>query len=278
MKKSKKIKQLLEIKSSIIDAYIADSIRRGAEPYAPVYEENKELLELLVQSEIKTDRAMRKYFKGLSKRAIKELNWTEYEKRRAGILDYLVKAFWENEVLVLKIFLTKSLVDAIEAGGLFSEEELKVDVGWSMENAPAIEFMDKYTLKLAKALNKTTKKRISSALAESINNGENVDSAAERIAKVINDPRRATTIAQTESVNAFTGGRLEVGRQIGANRKVVVTAGDDRVSAICLDLGAKSPVSIDHVYTTITGEKKLGPAFHPNCRSGLRLYMPGEKI
>jgi hypothetical protein len=277
--KKEKVKQLLEIKSSILEAYVADSIRRGAEEYAPVYEEDKDLFDLLIQSELKTDRAVRKYFKELLERAVKNLNWKYYDKqvKKAGILDYLVKAFWDKEVLVLKIFLTKSLTDAIEAGGLFTEQELKIDVGWSRDSHPAIEYMDKYTLKQARLLTQTTKKRVNAALVESINNGEDRDGAVVRINKTINDKRRATTIAQTESVNAYTGGRLEVGRQVGASKKKVITAGDKKVSAICLDLGAKKAVPIDHIYTTITGEKKSGPAFHPHCRSGLRLYMPGEK-
>src|SRR5687768_9525392 len=149
MRKAEKIKRLEVIQDEVIEAYVADSIKRGAEDFAPMYRKFPKLFKQLLTSDMKTNKAMRKYFNELAKRAIDELDWNEYERRigsatggavlKADILDYLVQAFWENETLVLKVYLTGTLMDAIEAGGLYTEQDLEIDVGWSRNEAPAIE-------------------------------------------------------------------------------------------------------------------------------------------
>lgn len=278
MNKIERATKLISIQNEVLAAFYADSIRRGSEQYPNYYQKNARALKTLLKSELKTNIAMRKYFRELSERAIADLNWAEFERRKASVLDYLVQAFWENETLVLKVFLTKALVDALEGGGLFSEEELKVDVGWSRESAPAIEFLNKYTLSAAKSLTETTKGKVLAVLKTSINNGETVDEAAARINKTINDKVRATTISQTETVRAFSAGRMEVGRQVGADRKQWRTAADNRVSSYCLANERLGVVPFNYKYDDFVGEKITEPPAHPNCRSGIQLFMPGEKV
>lgn len=283
MKKSEKIRRLEIIQDDIIEAYIADTIRRGAEDYAPLYRKFPKIFKQLVKSEIFTDKQMRKYFRELADRAIAQLDWFNYEKRaatpgaeyKADILDYLVKAFWENETLVLKVYLTGALMDAIEAGGLYTIEDLKIDVPWSRNEPPVIDFMNKYTLQLSKGLTKHTQDRIYSALKESISNGENRDGAVKRITQVIKDPKRATVIAQTESVRAFTSGRMRVGKEVGANRKKWRTAG---ATDYCLNFQDEGVVPWDHIYLTPRGAKVVQAPAHPNCRCGMQIFMPDEDV
>lgn len=285
MKHEKKIKSLVSLEDKIIATYIVDSIRRGAEDYAPIYRKYPKLFKQLVKSELRAISLMRKYFNEAADRAIEALNWGEFERRKAsatsgatmkaGILDYLVQSFWEGETLVLKVYLTKALVDALEAGGLFTEEDLKVDVGWSRESAPAIDFLNKYSFKLAGNLTDTTKDRVNKALQMSIDNGEDREGAVDRIMATIKDPVRATSIAQTESVRAFSSGRMEVGRQIGVDRKRWRTAG---ASDFCLNFEDEGVVKMAFTYTTPYGDKITEPPGHPNCRCGIEIFMPGEKV
>lgn len=286
MTKAERIAKLERMENRLIAAWVADSIRRGAEEYAPMYRKFPKLFKQLVKSEINTYRAMVRYFNELNDRALTELDWGEYQRRlqastppgatfKAGILDYLVKAFWENETLVLKVFLTQALVDAIEAGGLYSEEDLKVDVSWSRNDPPAIEFMNKYTLKLAKDLTRTTQDRVYESLKTSIANGENRDGAVKRISSVIKDKKRATSIAQTESVRAFNEGRMRVAKDIGADRKRWRTAG---AIDFCENFQDEGVVPMNHYYLTPRGVKVLIPPGHPNCRCGHQVFMPDEKV
>ena len=285
MRKSTRIEQLEAVRTKIINAYVADTIKRGAEDYAPLFRKYKKYFEMLVISEMRTDKAMRKYFRELYSGILDNINWSEFERRKAsatrgaflkaGILDYLVKAFWEEQTLVLKIFLTGTLMDAIEAGGLYTEEDLNVDVAWSRNEAPVIEFLNKHTLTLSKGLTVTTQDRIVSALKLSIDNGEDRDGAVKRINSVINDTKRATTIAQTESVRAFNEGRHQVGKEVGADRKRWRTAG---AKDFCLNFQGEGIVLMDHMYLTPRGVKVLIPPGHPNCRCGHEIFMPEEKV
>lgn len=287
MKKAEKIARLETLQDEIIEAYVADTVKRGAEDYAPLYRKFPKLFKQLITAEIKTDKAMRKYFREMADRAIESLDWGEYQRelkasatrgadyKAANILDYLVKAFWENEVLVLKVFLTGTLMDAIEAGGLFTIEDLQVDVPWSRNEAPVIEFMNKYTLTLSKGLTQTTSDRVYSALKESIDNREDRDGAVKRINQVIKDPKRATTIAQTESVRAFSSGRMKVAQEIGADRKRWRTAG---AKDYCLNFQGEGIVPFNHKYLTPRGAKLTEPPGHPNCRCGIEVFMPDEKV
>ena len=296
MTKLEKIARLIEMENNILASFYADSIMRGGEEYPSYYRKNPRAIKSLLKSEMQANIAMRKYFSELNDRIVENLNWNEYERKisshssnhtkaprthrtlKGGILDYLVQAFWENETLVLKIYLTKALVDALEGGGLFSEDELKVEVGWSRENAPAIEFLNKYSLSAAKSLTATTKKRVIAALKTSIDNGEDRNGAIDRISKTVKDRVRATAIAQTESVRAFSAGRMEVGRQVGADRKKWRTAGDNKVSTICRSNELLGVVPFDYKYNDVSGDKVTEPPAHVNCRSGIQLFMPGEKI
>lgn len=285
MKNKNKVRRLEALQDQIIATYVATSIKRGAEDYAPLYKKFPKLFKQLVKSEMMTDKGQRKYFKELAERVVESLDWFKYEQEKAStpggthkaadILDYLVEAFWEGEILNLKINLTGTLMDAIEAGGLYSEQDLQVDVGWSRNEAPAIEFLNNYSFRLAKGLTATTQDRIYSALKLSIDNGEDRDGAVKRIDAVINDKKRATTIAQTESVRAFNHGRMTVAKEIGADRKRWRTAG---AIDYCQDFEDEGVVPYDHKYLTPRGAKLLIPPAHPNCRCGHQVFMPDEEV
>lgn len=285
MNKVEKYQRLTALQDEIIDAYVADTVLRGAEDYAPLYRKYSKLFKQLVKSEIATDKGLRKYFRGLAERAIELMDWNEYEQRiasatpgavyKAGILDYLVKAFWENETLVLKIALTGTLMDALEAGGLYTEEDLGVDVEWSRNGHEAIDFLNKYSASLAKGLTEVSQKRIYSVIKEGLENHEDREQVSARINDVVKDPRRATTIAQTESVRAFSEGRMHVAKQIGADRKRWRTAG---ATDFCLTFEGLGVVPLTYRYLTEQGGKVDKPPGHPNCRCGIEIFMPEEKV
>lgn len=285
MNKAEKISRLNEIQDQVIESYVADTILRGAEDFAPMYRKYPKLFKQLIKSEILTDKGTRRYFNGLFDRIVDSLDWNEYERRvssatsgvvlKASILDYLVKAFWENETLVLKINLTNTLIDALEAGGLYTQEDLNIDIGWSRSEAPVIEFLNKYSLELSKSLTEVSGDRVLQALKLSISNQENRDEAVKRINRVVKDTRRSTTIAQTESVRAFTSGRMKVGKEIGADRKRWRTAGADD---FCLGFQEEGVVPMNHYYLTPRGAKLTQTPGHPNCRCGMQIFMPDEKV
>lgn len=248
------------------------------EEFHPDYSKDKDIFRRLVKSDRQLESGLNKYFSGLSSRLLDSANWSAYEIRVANVVDDLfdqmVTVSWNDEVLSIKILITKALKEAIIAGGNLTEKETKVDIGWNANAPTAIDFIDSHGLSLAKRLTKTTEEKIKSALKLSLNNGEKTSEAKKRINEIIDDPRRSATIAHTEAVNAFSMGRLETARQIGADRKEWHTT--IKPCEICRPMN-KQIVKIDESFLTGLGDKVDAPAAHPNCRCAVRILMPTEK-
>lgn len=123
-------------------------------------------------------------------------------------------------------------------------------------------------------VNDTTRDQISQSISTSLQLNETVDEATDRLVGNVSglndDYARASMIASTESVNAYTQGSLIFGDQSGATGKEWYTAGakDD----ICLDNESQGPINIDDSFDS--GDD--GPPGHPNCNCGMRLLYSNE--
>lgn len=262
---SKTLSSLLLAEEKLHNLYLAKS---SGEPFHPKYKKDKESFRKLIRADLKLERDMRKYFKGLTYRVHQYINWTNYNNQliQASVKDW-ISADWSEENLQLKVILTDSLLSVIEAGGMSLEKELAIDLAWTSQNDFAMMFIDKYTYKLAGNLTGTTIDRLRESLKLSMSLREDQVTAALRLDKVIDDPRRAATIARTETTRAYATGRMAVGTQIGADRKqwnATLNA-----CPICQELKGKI-VPIDKEYApgifTTPG--------HPNCHCIDDLLMP----
>lgn len=250
------------------------------EPYHRDYKKYPDLFRMLVRSDLATEKAMRKYFKDQAKQSDGFIDWKLYNKevkkvkQAIDVNDFFI-VDWNKQALNMKVILTKPLIDAIVAGGKMTENDTNIVIGWNSKQPPVQDFLAKHTLKLAGQITKTTKKRILKALQLAISNGENKETASKRVDDIIDDPRRAAMIAHTESVRAFTEGRLEVGKNIGADRK----QWDATVGAcqICTPIDGKV-VKLNEEFTGGDGNKYKAPPAHPNCRCLVRILMPKEKV
>lgn len=258
--------KLKEISFQISDFITA---KDSGEQFHPEYKKNKETFRKLVKSQLKTERAFKKYFRELPEKIVNNINWFGYDSLvyKASAIDTFIKVNWDEEILSIRVILTKSLIDAILAGGNYTEEEVGIPVGWSLGSEPVQDFLRKHSIKLAGELTNTTKDRVKKALMGSIANGENREEAAKKINDVINDPARAVKIAQTESVRAFSAGRLEVAKQAGATKKE--WSATIEPCAICERLGMQKPIDIDALFEG----GFLYPPAHPSCRCLLRIHM-----
>lgn len=261
------------MKTLIDIAYEASTIYASALPgeeFHKDYRKEKSIFRNVVRTDTELENQLTSYFKDFASRIEQYIDWNAYqgEALTASIKDFIL-ANWDEEALNLRVILTGTLVFAITAGGNLLEKETGIDIGWSSKEHPAIEFLNKYTVKLAKQLTDTTEKRIRQSLALSIQNGESQTQAVSRLASVIDDPKRAARIAHTETVRAFSAGRMEVARQIGATHKMWdATVGP---CPLCQALDNKV-VSLDELFD---GEYDAPPR-HPNCRCLVKIFMPGE--
>lgn len=261
------LEALTDLESELIHYHAQSS---PGEDYHPDYKKNKSIFKMLVRSDLETEKVMTSYFEDLAERIVHSINWPLFEQtvQKGSISDYIDHE-WDGELLKMKVLLTDSLIEAIVAGGQYTEDEFNIDIGWNEKNDPAINFLDKHTTWLSRTLNRTTEKRLRSALRQSINMGESIGEATARVMKVVDDPRRAGVIAHTESVRAFSQGRLEAGRQMGADRKEWDTTLNP--CPICEPLDG-DVVKLDE---TFEGGFDAPPA-HPNCRCLIRLVMPQQ--
>ncbi len=276
--KKKKLKALKALQFSLGE-YHAQHI--SGESYHKLYKKYAEVFRLLTSSDMATERGMKSYFKDQAKRSKGFINWKFYNKQlkkvlKATDIDDFFLVNWNKERLSMKVILTKTLVNAIVAGGIQTENDTNINIGWSAGNEAVQDFLRKHTLELAGGITKTTQNRIIKALRLSIDLGESTSEAADRINDVIDDPVRSAVIAHTESVRAFTEGRLEVAKQIGANRK----QWDATVGAceICIPMDGEVVKLKETFKRAGDGIARLAPPAHPNCRCIVKIFMPNEKI
>ena len=266
--KNKKLEQLA-FQTSLL--YAEDF---PGEPFHRDYKRFPEVFRLLIRSDRKLEKKMAGYFKDFAKRLRSDLvDWRAYNKKvKAADIDDWIQVDWDEERLQIKVNLTDALQDAILAGGKLMELESSVDVGWKANTSEVVDFLNKYSLNMARGLSNTTRDRLRSALALSVSNGEKVADAKNRILDVIDDPKRAATIARTESVRAFGAGRKAVAVEIGFDQKEWHTT--IQPCPICQPLPSVGKIGIDEYFDAAAGIKEE-PA-HPNCRCSVR-YSKGEE-
>lgn len=241
------------------------------EQYHPDYQKNKNVFRLVVKSDRQMEKKMAEYLKGLAGRLANQINWINYTNSlKAFDLKRFIDADWDGETLLLKVIITEALKDALIAGGNLTEEDLNIDIGWNGTSKPALDFLNKYSLKLAKDLTDTTVKKVKASIETSIDNGEDQQQAVKRLMDIIDDPKRAATIAHTESVRAFSQGRLAVAEEVGADRKQWKTTFNP--CPIC------QPLDGDIVKLDKSFENEIdAPPAHPNCRCIIRILMKDQK-
>lgn len=115
-----------------------------------------------------------------------------------------------------------------------------------------------------------TRKDIAQSIKTSLNLGETVQDATDRLTKTIANPARAKIIAQTESVNAYQAGLREFGVQSGAVGKEWQDVG---AVDVCHDYAELGPVEFGFDYN---GAGLQGPTAHTRCRCGQRLIYQSE--
>lgn len=244
------------------------------EPFHEDYTKNKDIFRRLMKTDRALEKSFTKYFKDLATRLHdSEIDWVAYENKQmsASEIDNWVLVDWDEEALKIKVVLTDALVEAIVAGGMLMELDSKIDIGWN-KNAPTVmDFIDKYGLKLAKKLDATTEDKIKSSLKLSISNGEQTWEARNRIVDVIDDPDRASTIARTESVQAFGAGRRAVADELDWNYKQWHTVMG--ACEICLQNGQDGRIEKAKVFSGSETDQEPG---HPNCRCSVRYYKDAK--
>lgn len=254
------VTQLKEL-AFALDEFVFSNLRLG-EPYSPLYRKNRKFFKVLVRRTLKLRNNIRRFFKEQATRKEKLVNLYKFTFAEEDDIDrYINIESWEQEDDELIATVNIDIAALFDIGALTTEMEENQAVDVSSQESAAQKFLRDYTMEMVKDINEVTRKRIIEQLRTSIAAGENRDQASERIDRIIDNPKRSTTIAQTESVRAYSEGRMEVLERLGYKSKIWVgpQAGDKNC-----------PHGEIKKLRENFSNGKLFPPGHPNCRCGYR--------
>jgi hypothetical protein len=244
------------------------TVLKAAESWHPSYKADPKLFKRLLKSESRMQQDMREYFKGLSGRVRRLVNWSEVYRRQTASEDVVVTvsdSAWQSEEELLVSILSPSIMESATVGALMAEAETGVSVGVGAANAATMKAVRQRSLELARGLNSTTRAQMKQAILQGVDAGENIDQIAARLSDLVDSEARAEMVAQTESVRANTLGKLSVASDIGAQFKVWED-GQSGECPICMSVDPKR-IPVDGTFST--GDD--GPPAHPRCRCGMSL-------
>jgi hypothetical protein len=246
----------------------------------------------IIKIETSMQRSLRDYFKGLSDRAVRYVNWYAYASRVQAADDFSVDvlindgALDDEDGLIMKV-MYDPVLQGIYTGALAGEVIYNRPVG----TTPTSDFVQQAARSrvaelVGKKLDKktglivdnpkseyritdTTRNEIRQSIATSLGLGETYQQAISRMQDIIENDARAEMIAATESVNAYQKGLVEFGNQSGATAKEWISSNPNDECGDNDDAGI-----IDYNDTFPSGDDE--PPAHPNCRCSLRLVYPDE--
>lgn len=248
----------------------------------------------LIKTQAKIGKVLRKYFKDLSIKAPDAVDWTAYDVAKVqvkaafsvNVKIQLDNIFEQADIEFLRD-MYDPLVQATILGAAAGETVYNYELGLNGQSQAIQDLVrgqigtligkvvDKDgnitdNAKPGMSINDTTREKIERSIRDSLSAGENQEDARLRIQGIVNDPKRAELIANTESVNAYQAGQREYAKQTGAIGKEWQSVNDDD---ICSENENAGVIDIDDVFPSGDTE----PAAHPNCLCNVRyVYAEGN--
>jgi hypothetical protein len=240
----------------------------AAEQWQELYKKDKKLFNKLIDSESRMDIRLKIYFKELAERAAKFVDWIKYYEQSIRAVDFIIDIggeLFDNEEIIIENIMYDGMIGATYAGAAAQQTATGINLGVTELSDYIMKSAKKQGSKLVKDINDTTRTYINQSIQTSIDLGEDVEKATNRLKDTIENPKRAELIARTESVRAYNNGTMEFAKATGAKYKVWHSAGF--ACSICAPLNLKK-VKIDELFD---GQYSAPPDTHPNCRCGISL-------
>lgn len=142
----------------------------------------------------------------------------------------------------------------------------RAGVAWDVVNTAAEAWARENAGRLIKQLQATTVNDIRSAVADWIKQGEALPALTQTINDLIDDPKRARLIAQSETTNAFAAGNHLAWDAAGVWGNEWQTAQDSVVCPVCGRLVGQVRPLFKPFVDPETGMSYERPGAHPGCR------------
>lgn len=271
-------KQLLTLENDLGDLLDA---AEGGEQYSPSIRRDEETFEELLDIESRSERQFKDQFERISQRIIDNLPWSEYRRqveadKTEPMISVAAEILKEERQLVVRVAF--DMFEAAELTGARAASNLNnIPADFTSLEEQITRSARQNSNQLVRRINDTTRKKLQADLTASIEMGEPLDDAKDRIQHTLGDGTgtRSQTIARTEPVNAYGEGVQKFGEETGARGKVVDAVIDGRTTPICRELQSKygtedtaQTVSKAYVWTAMGGGSRMRPGFHVNCRTG----------
>jgi hypothetical protein len=277
-------------REALMDEYELHSrVVIAAEDWSHQYDKDPDSHADLIKAEAKLERQLKQHFRDCADKAASFVNWKEYYAVKAYNIQVIVldDAVGNTDSTVFELIFD-TVASATAAGAQAGETIYGIQLGLDSYSATIQKVAREQVAQLvgkkvmsdgqvvdninsAYRISKKMLDDIRQSVHTSITLGENYDDALKRMKKVINNPKRAATIARTESVNAYGRGLMSFGQQSKAVGKEWQAVGAVDQCAVYEGLGA---VPFDYIYDPVL--KITAPTAHPNCRCGLRLIYQNE--
>lgn len=263
-----RLKNLREIAYDINKVYAAEL---PGEPFHPTYLKDKENFRKLLESAMKLETGLKGYFSHLASRIQQGVDWTVYHQKIQGSV-YTSDIFWEGEIIQLQTEFTDNTDIAFDIGASDGQQDMGLTISYDSKDPAAIEAIRTYTGQLAKDLTDTTHEATRQSILRSIALGETQEQAVKRLQQIINDPKRAAKIAHTETVRAYTEGKIAVGKEVGATQKMW-RDGQSGACPICRSLNQQT-VAFDDAFPGGFN----GPPAHPWCKCNMKVIVDANAL
>lgn len=278
-----------------IEAEQLNNVILAAEDWSKQYRKDEKTHGQLIKAESRLETVLRRYFKELSERVPKYINWMAYDAMRRTVsaaapdltIDVLVSddVFGYEDKLFFEVAYDP-IAQAVALGAEAGEKVYAKEVGMSRTSAVVQKTAQEMTAELVgkkidqngilidnpKAkfrVSDKTRADIRQSIATSLNLGEDQKAATDRLISTVKNPKRAGLIARTEAVNGYQNGLLAMGKESGAVGKEWQSTNYDD---ICGVNAAKGIIKINDSFPS--GD--LAPAAHPNCRCSIVLIYPED--
>jgi SPP1 gp7 family putative phage head morphogenesis protein len=128
----------------------------------------------------------------------------------------------------------------------------------------AIEYANKHCATLVKGLNQETRERLAKVISDGIKDKRGIDGLARDLRKEFDgmSKYRSQVIARNETATALEQSFYDRGKAMGITGKEWVTAGDDRVSELCLANEAAGVIPFNQPFPS----GHMTPPGHIQCR------------
>lgn len=262
-----------------------DVIQAAAEPWNGQYKRDKGSYKKLIKLQGTMARTLRRYFREFGERAETYIDWQAYDQlliRIQGADDFKVDVVIlegslgaEDTILISTLY--EPIVTGVSIGADAGEAIYSRPVGLtkssqSVQRAAKDMVADLVGKRVTddglivdnpKAKYRITDKAradIRESIATSLSQGEKRQEAAERVRKIVSDPRRADIIARTESVNAYQRGMSVFARESGAKAKEWQTSSVTPGEA-CYENAKQGAIPLNQAFQS----GHMEPTAHPNC-------------